>query len=292
MAERVGVVGLGSMGKPIARRLMQSGFTVGVANRSPGAVRELAADGALAAASPRELATACDVVITMVPDGPDVRGVTLGADGLFAGLRAGATAIDMSTIAPAVARELAAEAMQRGIAFLDAPVSGGPEGARVGSLSIMVGGDADALARVEPVLRALGTTIAHCGPSGSGQVAKACNQLVVGLNIAALAEAFVLAERAGVDLHLLAQILGGGLANSRILELRGAAMADGDFAPRGKAAYQKKDLGIVLELARELRLGLPVTALVDQLYTALIAHGGGDLDHTALLETLRSLSRP
>jgi 2-hydroxy-3-oxopropionate reductase len=289
-AQRVGVVGLGAMGKPMARRLVQAGFTVGVWNRNPAAARELEAEGARVAASPRALAAECDVTITMVPDGPDVRAVMLGDDGVLAGAPRGATAIDTSTIAPAVARELAAAAAQRGVAFLDAPVSGGPEGARTGALSIMVGGDADALARAQPVLAALGTTIVHCGPSGAGQVVKACNQLVVATNIAALSEALVLAEREGVDPHTVVRVLGGGLANSRVLELRGTTMADDDYTVRGKAAYQRKDLGIILDLARRRGVALPVTAIVDQLYTALVAAGDGELDHTALKKTIAALS--
>lgn len=285
----VGVIGLGLMGKPLARRLLGAGFAVAVHNRSTPSMDELAAAGATRHASPRELAAACDVVITSLPDGPDVAGVMRAEAGVFAGARPGTLVIDMSTIAPGTAVELAIEARERGLGFLDAPVSGGPEGAGAGALAIMVGGDDADFARAGPVFAPLGKAT-HCGPAGAGQVVKACNQLVVGLNIAAISEALVLAQRAGVDPHTVVRVLQGGLAGSRVLELRGASMADYDFTPRGKVSAQKKDLGIVLDLARRLHVSLPATAVVDQLFTSLIASGRGGLDHTALIATIAELS--
>ncbi len=286
---RVGVVGLGLMGKPMARNLLRAGFALTVYNRSRPAVDELAAEGAAAADSPRDIAARSDVVITMLPDGPDVAAVMRGDDGIFAGVAAGAVVIDTSTIAPAMTRALASEARERGVGFVDAPVSGGTEGAAAGTLSIMAGGARADVERVEPVLRALGTTVTYCGPSGSGQTVKACNQLVVALHIEAVAEALVLAEKAGVEAEAVLRVLGGGLAASRVMELRGAAMAAHDFAPRGKAAFHRKDLGIVLDLARSVDAVLPLTALVDQLFTALVANDRGGWDHTALLSVLEDL---
>ena len=286
---RVGVVGLGLMGKPMARSLLRAGFALTVFNRSRGAVDELAAEGAAAAESPRAVAQRSDVAITMLPDGPDVAAVMRGADGIFAGAAPGTLVIDTSTIAPKTARELAREARERGLGFVDAPVSGGTEGAIAGTLSIMAGGERADVERAEPVLRALGTTVTYCGPSGAGQTVKACNQLVVALHIEAVAEALVLAEKAGVESDAVLRVLGGGLAASRVMELRGAAMAAHDFAPRGKAAFHRKDLGIVLDLARSVDAVLPLTALVDQLFTALVANDRGGWDHTALLSVLEDL---
>jgi 2-hydroxy-3-oxopropionate reductase len=285
----VGVIGLGLMGKPLARRLLGAGFAVTVHNRSSPSMDELAAAGATRSPSPRELAEACEVVITSLPDGPDVAGVMRAQAGVFAGAHPGTLLIDMSTIAPGTAVELATEARDRGLGFLDAPVSGGPEGAGAGALAIMVGGEAADFARAEPVFAPLGKATL-CGPAGSGAVVKACNQLVVGLNIAAVSEALVLARRAGVDPHTVVRVLQGGLAGSRVLELRGASMADADFTPRGKVSAQKKDLGIVLDLARRLHVSLPATAVVDQLFTSLMASGRGGLDHTALIATIAELS--
>ncbi len=286
---RVGVVGLGLMGKPMARNLLRAGFALTVYNRSRPAVDELTAEGAAAADSPRDVAARSDVVITILPDGPDVAAVMRGNDGIFAGASAGTVVIDTSTIAPATARALASEARERGLGFVDAPVSGGTEGATAGTLSIMAGGERADVERVEPVLRALGTTVTYCGPSGSGQTVKACNQLVVALHIEAVAEALVLAEKAGVEAEAVLRVLGGGLAASRVMELRGKAMAAHDFAPRGKAAFHRKDLGIVLDLARSVDAVLPLTALVDQLFTALVANDRGGWDHTALLSVLEDL---
>lgn len=286
---RVGVIGLGLMGKPMALNLLRAGFPLTVSNRSRAAVDELVAEGAAAADGPRALAARSDVVVTMLPDGPDVTAVLRGADGVFAGAAAGTVVVDASTIAPATARALANEARERGLGFVDAPVSGGTEGAAAGTLSIMAGGERTDVERAEPVLRALGTTVTYCGPSGSGQTVKACNQLVVALHIEALAEALVLAQKAGVEADAVLRVLGGGLAASRVMELRGKAMAARDFAPRGKAAFHRKDLGIVLDLARSVDAVLPLTALVDQLFTALVANERGGWDHTALLSVLEDL---
>ncbi len=278
------------MGAPMARNFLRAGYTLTVANRSRPACDALAAEGAAVAASAAEVAAASDVTFTMLPDGPDVAAVLRGSSGAFAHARPGALFVDASTISPLVARKLATTAREAGLAFLDAPVSGGPEGAAAATLSIMVGGDDAAFERVRDVLETIGTTVVHCGPSGAGQVVKACNQLAVALHIEAAAEAIVLARKAGVAPEIMLRVLGGGLAASRVMDLRGASMAAGDFATRGRAAFHHKDLGIILELARAHGAVLPLTALVDQLYGALVATGRGDLDHTALAALVGELS--
>lgn len=292
MDARVGFIGLGNMGKPMVRRLLRGGVAVSVWNRSSAASDELTRDGAIAAPSPRWVAASSDFVFTMLPNAGDVASVLEGPDGAFAGAAAGCTLIDSGTSAPAAARTFAASAAELGIAFLDAPVSGGPEGAAAGTLAIMVGGAATAFARARRVLDLLGTTIVHCGPSGAGQVTKACNQLVVALHIGALAEAIVLARAGGVEPAAMLEVLRAGLAGSRVLDVRGAAMIAGDFTTRGKAAFHHKDLGIVLDLARTTGAVVPLAALVDQLFAALEASGGGARDHTALLTVIERLSSP
>lgn len=288
--ERIGFIGLGIMGRPMVRNILKAGYPLTVFNRSRAPVDELAGAGAAPATSPRDVAARSDVVITMLPDGPDVEAVTLGADGVLAGARPGLLLIDMSTIAPATARRLADEARRAGVAMLDAPVSGGDKGAIAGTLSIMAGGDEASFARARPIFAAMGQTITYCGPSGSGQIVKACNQIVVALTIEAVAEALVLGERAGVDPAIILRVLGGGLAQSRVLELRGQTMAQRRFEPGFKSRLHSKDLDIALRTAREQGVALPATALVEQLFTALLAQGGGDLDHSALLTVVERLA--
>jgi 2-hydroxy-3-oxopropionate reductase len=278
------------MGKPMVRRLLGGGVTVAVWNRSRAACDDLARHGARPVDDPRAVAAASDVVFMMLPDAPDVAAVLHGTNGVFAGAAAGSVIIDASTIAPAAARAFAIEAAERGIAFLDAPVSGGPEGAAAGTLAIMVGGDVAAFERVRPLFDLLGTTVVRCGSSGAGQVTKACNQLVVALHIEALAEAIVLARKAGVEPAAMLQVLRGGLAGSRVMELRGESMAAGDFSTRARAAFHHKDLGIVLALARASGAVVPLAALVDQLFAALESRGEGERDHTALLSVIERLS--
>ncbi len=243
----VGVIGLGIMGAPMARNLLRAGFPLVVWNRTPQRADALVAAGAERAASPREVAERAAIAITMLSDSPDVAEVYRAVDGVLAGAGAGDVLIDMSTIAPRVARELAAEAAARGAAMLDAPVSGGDVGAQEGTLSIMVGGDAAALERARPALEALGTRITHVGASGAGQVVKACNQIVVGLTLEALGEALVLGSKAGVDPAAIVEALGGGLAASRVLEVRGPKLLARDFEPGFKLDLHAKDLAIVLE---------------------------------------------
>jgi len=282
--ERVGFIGLGLMGKPMARNLLKKGFPVTVNSRSRGPVDELAAAGAVAADTPADVARQCDVIITMVPDSPDVRAVLEGPGGVFEGVRPGSVLVDMSTIAPAAARELAARAAERGVQMLDAPVSGGEIGAINGTLSIMVGGDAAALERVRPVLNAMGNPerVVHIGPPGAGQVCKACNQICIGGALASVSEAFAMARRAGIDPAKVREALMGGFAASRVLEVHGERILTGNYAPGFKAKLYHKDLGIVMQTVHELAVSAPVAALVQQYVSALMAAGRGDDDYSAL----------
>ena len=290
MPERIGFIGLGLMGKPMARNLMKAGYTVTVHNRSRPAVDELAAEGATPAGSPREVAERSDVIIMIVPDSPDVEAVVLGPDGIAEGAREGSLIIDMSTIAPAVATQVAQAVAERGIRMLDAPVSGGDKGAIAGTLSIMVGGDKADFDRAMPIFEALGKTITHCGPSGAGQTVKACNQVVIAMVIQGICEALVLGSKAGVDPNIVVQVLSGGMAQTRVMDLRGSTMIQHVFEPGFKARMHLKDLGIVLQTAREHGAALPGAGLVSQLFMSLIESGKGDLDNSSLLTVLEALS--
>jgi 2-hydroxy-3-oxopropionate reductase len=290
MPERIGFIGLGLMGKPMAHNLLKAGYRLTVFNRSHPAVEELALAGAIAASSPREVAEQSDIVITMLPDTPDVESVVTGPDGLLQGAHADLLLIDMSTISPMSAQRLATESQRHSVHFLDAPVSGGDAGAISGTLSIMVGGEQEDLERARPVFEVLGKRITHCGPSSAGQIVKACNQVVVALIIEAISEALVLGSKAGVRPEIILQVLGGGLAQNRVMDLRGPTMIQHHFEPGGKARFHHKDLGIILQVARTYGVAMPMTALVDQLFLSLTEHGKGDLDHTSLLTMIELLS--
>ena len=284
--QRIGFIGLGLMGKPMSRHLLRAGANLLIYNRSRGVMKELAAEGMQCAGSAREVAAGADVTVLMLSDTPAVEAVLGDEEGLVAGLRPGALVIDMGTTAVTATRRFAAEIAAAGGSFLDAPVSGGQVGAAGATLTIMVGGTADALARARPILEVLGERITHVGEAGAGQVAKAANQVIVGLTIGAVAEALTLAKRAGVDPARVREALDGGFAWSRILELHGQRMIDGVFTPGGKAITQRKDLAQALELAHTANLRLPATALTLELYDQLIAAGGGDLDHSALVKVI------
>jgi 2-hydroxy-3-oxopropionate reductase len=286
----VGVIGLGIMGAPMARNLLRAGFPLVVWNRTASRADALVAAGARRAASPCDLTERASITITMLSDTPDVAEVYRRDDGVLAGAGDGDVLIDMSTIAPRVTRELAAEAAARGAAMLDAPVSGGDVGAIEGTLSIMVGGGDDALARARPVLEALGTRITHVGGNGAGQVVKACNQIVVGLTLEALSEALVLGSKAGVDPRAIVTALGGGLAASRVLEVRGEKLLARDFTPGFKLDLHAKDLAIVLDTARELDMPLPGAALVAELFEAERGRGHGEADNSTILRALEARS--
>lgn len=283
---RVGFIGLGIMGRPMARNILRAGFPLVVQSRSPGPVEELVAAGARAAADPAELAAASDVAIVMVPDTADVEALLDGPRGLLAGARAGLIVVDMGTHDPAAMAGLAERCAQAGAELLDAPVSGGEVGAREATLSIMVGGSESAVQRARPVLAAMGSRIVHIGGTGAGMVAKACNQLVVGSTIEAVAEALALARAAGVDAARVRDALLGGFAASRVLEVHGLRMLERDFTPGGRVAIHEKDARIILEMARRAGVDLPGFGPVADAFRRLMDRGGGDLDHSALITLL------
>jgi len=289
---RVGVIGLGIMGAPMARNLLRAGHVVTVHSRTRTRVDGLVAAGATAADSPAAVAAAVDVLITMLPDTPDVEAVLTGTSGVLAGARPGLLAVDMSTIAPAATRALAARAAAAGVTFLDAPVSGGEQGAIAGTLSIMVGGDADGFVRARPVLEALGKRITYMGVAGQGQTTKLVNQVVGAATLAAVAEGVVLAARAGLDPAAMVHALEGGAAASWMLSEQAPRMQRRDFAPGFMVRLQQKDLRLALAAAARLGVPLPVTSLVHQLFTAVEANGGGSLGTQALVTALEALAGP
>jgi 2-hydroxy-3-oxopropionate reductase len=280
----VGFIGLGIMGSPMAANLVRAGFDVIGYDVTPAAVERLVAEGGKAAESVAHAASGVDVVITMLPNFPQVEAVAFGAGGVCESARPGTLFIDMSTIRPQTSRRLAGAGTERGLRVLDAPVSGGEKGAVDGVLSIMVGGTVEDFAAAAPVFEPLGKTIVHVGPPGAGQTVKAANQLVVGGTYALVAEAVVLLEASGVDAGLGLDVLAGGLAGSRILELKRASMVAREFAPGFLIDLHHKDMGIVLDAAREADVALPVGGLVAQLVAAARAQGYGSLDHSALLK--------
>ncbi|NDD62440.1 MAG: NAD(P)-dependent oxidoreductase [Acidobacteria bacterium] len=290
---RVGFIGLGIMGQPMARNLLRAGFRLRVATRRAGKAEEFARANdnprlsheqgdqgqqslVEAAATPAAVAASSDIIITMVTDTPDVVAVARGEDGIFAGARPGSIILDMSTISPAVTRDLAAEAAARGLFWLDGPVSGGEKGAIEGTLTIMVGGESSALERARPVLEAMGRRITHFGPAGNGQAAKLCNQILVAGNLLAVCEALTFGAKSGLDLPTLHQALTGGAANSWALEILGKKIIERDFKPAFMVRLQQKDLRLVLDAAYENHTPLPTTALGHQLFSILQSAGGGD----------------
>jgi 2-hydroxy-3-oxopropionate reductase len=286
----IGFVGLGVMGLPMAQNLLRAGYPVTATTRTRARAESLFDGGATWAESPAAVATASAVVVTMLPDSPDVVDVARGDDGLLAGAHAGLTWIDMSSIAPGVTTMLAGEADARGVASLDAPVSGGEQGAIDGTLSIMVGGPAHVFEQCLPILEVLGGSVVRVGEHGAGQVTKLCNQMVVGTTISIVAEALVLAAKSGVDPAAVRQVLLGGFAQSRILDVHGQRMLDGDFRPGFRSVLHQKDLANALDAARGTASPSPLTAEVMQLLTALQAAEGGDLDHSALFTVYEGLA--
>lgn len=286
----VAVIGLGIMGLPMAINLVKAGHSVTGYNRSEDKINKLAAEGGRGAANIAEAVKDADVVITMVPDSPDVEGVVSGPGGVFAHAKQGALWIDASSIRPDVAKRLADDARAAGLRPLDAPVSGGEQGAVDAVLSIMVGGEAADFEDAQPVLNAVGKTIVHVGPSGSGQTVKAANQLIVAVNIQALSEAIAFLEAYGVDTGAALKVLGGGLAGSKVLDQKGQKMLDRNFDPGFRLALHNKDLGIVTAAAREAGVVVPLGAAVAQLVAALVARGDGGLDHSGLFKLTNELS--
>ncbi|CAN5536346.1 2-hydroxy-3-oxopropionate reductase [soil metagenome] len=294
MAEKLGFIGLGIMGQPMAKNLLDAGYELIVHNRSREVVDRLTSEhfGVTAASSPREVGAAVSIVITMLPDSPDVTNVVFGVDGdgLIESMGDGDLLIDMSTIAPATAIEVNKALVERGASALDAPVSGGDQGAIAGTLSIMVGGTEADFDRAAPIFEVLGGTVTHCGDAGAGQTVKACNQIAVAVNYAAASEALVLGAKAGVDPEKIIQVLNGGLAASRVMEMRGPTMIEGKFDPGFRIDLHRKDLGIIMDSGKEFGVPLPVTSLVSQLYDALSANGKGDLDHSALITAIETMA--
>lgn len=276
------------MGRPMALNLMEAGYELTVHNRSRAKVEELVAEGAAPAGSPKEVAEKCDIVIAMLPGPPEVKQAVAGENGLLEGAGEGSLIIDMSTSSPLLAQELSQSAKARGVGILDAPVSGGDIGAVEGTLSIMVGGEENDFKRARPLFEAMVETVVHVG--GAGQIVKAANQIVVALVIEAVSEALVLGSRAGVKPERVIEVLSGGLAANRVLEVKGINFLTHDFTPGGKARFHRKDLGIALEAGRKYGVALPATAVVDQMLGALVAQGRGDWDHSALITLIEDWS--
>jgi 2-hydroxy-3-oxopropionate reductase len=290
LADTVGFIGLGIMGRPMAKNLMEAGYDLMVHNRSPEKAEKLAEEGATAAGSPKEVAEGCDVVITMLPDSPQVEEVLTGEGGVFEGVRGGTLIVDMSTISPVVTESLASKAKEKGASLLDAPVSGGDVGAIEGTLSIMVGGSEEDFERARPLFEVMGKTVTHVGPTGAGQVTKAANQIVVALTIEAVSEALVLGSKGGVSPEKILDVLGGGLAGNKVMEVKREKFLSHNFDPGFRSELHHKDLGIALAAGREYGVALPVTAVVDQMLLTMRRKGWGGEDHSALLRIIEDQS--
>jgi len=289
--ERVGFIGLGIMGAPMAANLVKAGFAVTVWNRSPSRTQQLLASGAKGADSPSAVAAASQVTLSCVTNSGDVAEVALGPNGVIEGAAAGSTYIDCSTISPEMARKVAAALAKRGVDMLDAPVSGGDIGANAGTLAIMVGGEAAVFERCLPVLEAMGRTIVHVGPSGAGQVVKLCNQVAGGLNLLAAAEAINLSRRAGVDPAKMLEVVGAGAAASWMLSNLAPRAVNGDYAPGFMVDLMQKDLRLVLDAANDTHTPLPGTALVSQLFQSIQAEGRGTDGTQSLVDAIAKLAR-
>jgi len=288
MTDTVGFIGLGIMGKPMAENLIEAGYDLVAYNRTREKAEEL--DGATVAETPKEVAEQSDIIITMLPDSPQVEEVLAGEEGVLEGVRDGALIVDMSTISPVVTEELAKKAEERGASMLDAPVSGGDVGAIDGTLSIMVGGGEEDFERALPLFEVMGETVTHVGPVGTGQVVKAANQIVVALTIEAVSEALVLGSKGGIPPEKILDVLGGGLAGNKVMEVKREKMLEHSFDPGFRVELHHKDLGIALAAGREYGVSLPVTAVVDQMLETLKMLGRGDQDHSALLTLIEESS--
>ena len=286
----LGFIGLGIMGKPMATNLLRVGYPLTVHNRSTGAVDELVADGASRAASGKEVAQKSEIVITMLFDSADSERVILGENGVLEGARNGSVIIDMASIAPEVSQSIAAEAAGKGVDLLDAPVSGGEPGAIAGTLAIMVGGKQEVFDRCLPVLNVLGRSVVRVGEVGAGNVVKLANQIIVAANIEAIGEAFVLAQKAGIDPELVFQAIRAGLAGSNALEAKAPMIMERNFNPGARIRLHQKDLHNALLTGKELGVPLPVTSLIQQMLGALINQGKGDLDHSAIVNFIEDMA--
>jgi len=285
----IGFIGLGIMGMPMAGHLLRGGYPVNAYDLIPAAVERAAALGARPSQDIRDAVAAADIVISMVPDSPDVEKVYLGEGGVLAAVKPGTLLIDMSTISPVTAKQVAEAAASAGCPMLDAPVSGGEVGAREARLSIMVGGAAEVYEQALPLFNLLGKATL-CGPSGSGQVVKACNQIQVALNLIGMAEALVLGAKAGVDPAIVIQVLSAGYAQTRVMDVRGPHLLEGDYTPGFRSKFHYKDLNIIRETARAYGASLPASALAHELFSAMLANGWGDLDHSAVIKVIELLS--
>ncbi len=288
--ETIGFIGLGIMGRPMAENLREADYELVVYNRTEEKADEFVEGGGEKASSPREVAEKSDVVITMLPDSPQVEELVLGEDGVAAGVSEGKLYIDMSSIAPATSRQVHEVLEEKGVAAVDAPVSGGQPAAESGELAIMVGGSDDAVERARPILEVMGKAVTHIGPPGAGQVAKAANQVVVALTIQAVSEALTLARKSGVDAAKVREALLGGLAQSKILEMHGQRMLEHEFDPGFKLSLHRKDLAIALQAAREEGVPLLATAQAAEVMNALIASGHGDQDHAVIASFYEELA--
>ena len=287
---KIAFIGMGTMGAPMALNILKAGYDVVVHNRHRDKEKLVAEAGAAQAASPAEAAAGADVVITCVSDTPDVRAILLGDDGVINGVKKGAVVVDMSTISPSATREMADTLSKKGIRMIDAPVSGGSEGAQKGTLAIMIGGDPDDVEKVRPVLEAMGKTITHVGPIGSGQLTKAINQVVIAATYLGVAEGMALGMKAGLDMEKVVAAIAGGAAGSWVLDNRASFMVKNDYPLGFRVRLHAKDLRIALEAARELGVTLPVSALVEQVESGLIGRGFGDEDVSAMARSIRELS--
>jgi len=287
---KVGYIGLGIMGKAMARNILKAGYTIVVHNRSRAAVDELVAEGAIEAFSPKEVAEQVDVVFTNLPDSPDVELVALGKDGIIEGAKDSLIFVDNSTIKPATARSIAEVLSQRGVLSLDAPVSGGDIGAQKGMLAIMVGGPAEALEKVMPIFEVIGKKITHVGDTGAGQIAKACNQVMVAAQMVAMGELLVLAKKAGADPEKVVAAIQGGAAQCWTLDVKPERLFAGNRNPGFKAYMQAKDLGIVVDTAREYGIPMPSTSVNTQLFNAMLEMGMRELDNSAVVGVIESLA--
>jgi 2-hydroxy-3-oxopropionate reductase len=285
----VGFIGLGIMGKPMVANLIKGGHTLFLASRS-GVPQELAAAGGKACASAKEVARKADIIITMVPDTPDVEKVLFGKDGVAEGLSSGKVVVDMSSISPIETKAFAERIRKAGADYVDAPVSGGEVGAKNAALTIMVGASEAAFARVKPLFELMGKNITLVGDVGAGQICKVCNQIIVALNIEAVGEALLLASKAGVDPGKVRTALMGGFASSRVLEVHGERMVKRTFDPGFRIELHQKDLNLALSSARALKMSLPNTATAQELFSACQAQGGGKWDHSAMVKALEALA--
>lgn len=291
MKLKIGFIGLGIMGKHMSSHLIEAGYEVFVYDINSEAVEELVGKGAVGCKNCSEAAVNADVVISMVPDSPDVEKVALGENGILESAREGLIYIDMSTIAPGTAVKVADVLAEKGVRCLDAPVSGGETGAKNAALSIMVGGPKNLFDEMMPIFETMGKTITLCGTNGAGQTVKACNQIQVALNFIGMAEAFVLGTKAGVDPAVILKVLSGGYAQTRVMDVRGPKIVKGEFEPGFKSKFHYKDLNIIMDTAKNLNVPLPATAVAHELFSALIASGRGDLDHSAVINIIEDLAK-